>query len=46
MEPLEERVYLDQVNLVLAVDHPADVDVYPNEYFSSAIPLIQISREL
>jgi tetratricopeptide (TPR) repeat protein len=34
MEPLEEAVYLDQVRL-LAVDHPANVDVYPNEYFAS-----------
>src|SRR5579864_1470579 len=33
MEPLEEAVYLDQVRL-LAVDHPADVGVYPNEYFA------------
>jgi Tfp pilus assembly protein PilF len=37
MEPLEESVYLDQVKL-LAVDHPADVDVYPNEYFASNPP--------
>ncbi len=37
MEPLEESVYLDQVKL-LAVDHPADVDVYPNEYFASSPP--------
>jgi len=37
MEPLEESVYLDQVQL-LAVDHPADVDVYPNEYFASKPP--------
>jgi len=37
MEPLEESVYLDQVRL-LAVDHPADVDVYPNEYFASNPP--------
>ncbi len=37
MEPLEESVYLDQVQL-LAVDHPADVDVYPNEYFASNPP--------
>src|SRR5579871_71742 len=34
MEPLEEAVYLDQVRL-LAVDHPKDVAVYPNEYFAS-----------
>jgi tetratricopeptide (TPR) repeat protein len=37
MEPLEEAVYLDQVRL-LAVDHPADLDVYPNEYFASTPP--------
>jgi tetratricopeptide (TPR) repeat protein len=37
MEPLEESVYLDQVQL-LAVDHPADVEVYPNEYFASNPP--------
>src|SRR5580700_2811008 len=37
MEPLEESVYLDQVKL-LAVDHPAGVDVYPNEYFASNPP--------
>ncbi len=37
MEPLEESVYLDQVQL-LAVDHPTDTDVYPNEYFASNPP--------
>ncbi len=37
MEPLEESVYLDQVRL-LAVDHPAGIDVYPNEYFASNPP--------
>ncbi len=37
MEPLEEAVYLDQVRL-LAVDHPEDVEVYPNEYFASNPP--------
>jgi tetratricopeptide (TPR) repeat protein len=37
MEPLEESVYLDQVKL-LTVDHPAGVDVYPNEYFASNPP--------
>ena len=36
-EVMEELVYLDQVRLA-AVDHPADVDVYPNEYFASAPP--------
>lgn len=40
MEPLEESVYLDKVNL-LAVDHPANVDVYPNEYFASNPPFPQ-----
>jgi tetratricopeptide (TPR) repeat protein len=40
MEPLEEAVYLDQVR-VLAVDHPADLDVYPNEYFASNPPYPQ-----
>jgi hypothetical protein len=37
MEPLEEAVYLDQVKL-LAIDHSADMDVYPNEYFASNPP--------
>jgi tetratricopeptide (TPR) repeat protein len=37
MEPLEEAVYLDQVRL-FAVDHPAGLDVYPNEYFASNPP--------
>jgi len=37
MEPLEEVVYLDQVEL-LAVDHPDSFDVFPNEYFASAPP--------
>ena len=37
MEPLEESVYLDQVEL-LAVDHPANVEVYPNEYFAGNPP--------
>jgi tetratricopeptide (TPR) repeat protein len=37
MEPMEEVVYLDQVKM-LAVDHPADFDVYPNEYFASNPP--------
>ena len=37
MEPLEEVVYLDQVRL-LAIDHPRDLDVYPNEYFASNPP--------
>ncbi len=37
MEPLEEAVYLDQVKL-LAIDHPAGVEVFPNEYFASNPP--------
>jgi tetratricopeptide (TPR) repeat protein len=37
MEPLEESVYLDSVRL-LAVDHPAEYEVYPNEYFASNPP--------
>ncbi|HET7442879.1 MAG TPA: FG-GAP-like repeat-containing protein [Terriglobales bacterium] len=37
MEPMEEVVYLDHVGL-LAVDHPRDLDVYPNEYFASNPP--------
>jgi tetratricopeptide (TPR) repeat protein len=37
MEPLEEAVYLDRVEL-MAVDHPADFDVFPNEYFASNPP--------
>src|SRR5436309_5089647 len=37
METMEEVVYLDQVRL-LAVDHPGDYQVYPNEYFASSPP--------
>jgi Flp pilus assembly protein TadD len=37
LEPMEELDYLDQVRL-LAVDHPANVEVYPNEYFASNPP--------
>jgi tetratricopeptide (TPR) repeat protein len=37
MEPLEEAVYLDQVKLI-AVDHAANLEVYPNEYFASDPP--------
>src|SRR5262249_16790746 len=37
MEPMEEVVYLDAVKLV-AVDHPANNDVYPNEFFASNPP--------
>ncbi|HEX7139613.1 MAG TPA: CRTAC1 family protein, partial [Vicinamibacterales bacterium] len=37
MEPMEEAVYLDEVKL-LAVDHPSDFDVFPNEYYASNPP--------
>ena len=37
MEPMEEVVYLDAVKLV-AVDHPASEEAYPNEYFASNPP--------
>jgi tetratricopeptide (TPR) repeat protein len=37
MEPMEETVYLDQVRL-LAIDHPATYDVFPNERFASNAP--------
>jgi len=37
MEPMEETVYLDQVRL-LAIDHSASYEVYPNERFVSAPP--------
>ncbi len=37
LEPMEETVYLDQVRL-LAIDHPASYDVFPNERFVSAPP--------
>jgi tetratricopeptide (TPR) repeat protein len=37
LEPMEEVVYLDKVRLI-AVDHPADVEVYPNERFASVPP--------
>jgi ASPIC and UnbV/FG-GAP-like repeat len=37
MEPMEETVYLDQVRL-LAVDHPANIEVNPNERFVSNPP--------
>jgi len=37
LEPMEETVYLDQVKL-LAIDHPARFDVYPNERFAANPP--------
>ena len=37
MEPMEETVYLDQVRLV-AVDHPGEIEVNPNERFVSNPP--------
>ncbi|MFQ6039979.1 MAG: CRTAC1 family protein [Candidatus Poribacteria bacterium] len=36
-EELNENVYLDELRL-LAVDHPADVDIYPNEMFVFSPP--------
>jgi lipoprotein NlpI len=36
-EELNEIVYLDELKL-LAVDHPADVDIYPNEMFITSPP--------
>lgn len=40
LEPMEETVYLDQVRL-LAIDHPANYEVFPNERFVSAPPFPQ-----
>ncbi|MGC1383589.1 MAG: FG-GAP-like repeat-containing protein [Candidatus Acidiferrales bacterium] len=37
VEPMEELDYLDQTKLI-AVDHPSDVEVYPNERFLSEPP--------
>jgi tetratricopeptide (TPR) repeat protein len=37
MEPMEETVYVDQLRL-LAIDHPASYEVFPNERFVSAPP--------
>ncbi len=37
LEPMEETVYLDQVRL-LAIDHPVDYEVFPNERFVSNPP--------
>jgi TPR repeat protein len=40
LEPMEELDYLDQTRL-LAIDHPEDVEVYPNERFLSSPPFPQ-----
>ena len=37
VEPMEELDYLDQARLI-AVDHPSDVEVYPNERFMTNPP--------
>ena len=37
MEPMEETVYMDEVRL-LAIDHPANVEVNPNERFVMGPP--------
>jgi hypothetical protein len=37
IEPMEELDYLDRVRL-LAIDHPANEEVYPNAYFASNPP--------
>ncbi len=37
LEPLEEAVYLDEVEL-LAVDHPVGTEVYPNEMMAVSAP--------
>lgn len=36
-EPMEEVIYLDQARL-LAVDHPGELEVYPNERFVTSGP--------
>jgi tetratricopeptide (TPR) repeat protein len=40
LEPMEELDYLDQARLI-AVDHPIDVEVFPNEHFASEPPFPQ-----
>src|SRR4030095_16527008 len=40
-EVMEEITYLDHVRL-LAVDHPATIEVNPNEYFASQPPFPQL----
>jgi hypothetical protein len=37
LEPMEELDYLDRVRLI-AIDHPADVEVYPDARFASGPP--------
>ncbi len=37
LEPMEELDYLDHVRLI-AIDHPAEVEVFPNERFASGPP--------
>ena len=37
LEPIEEVVYFDQAKLI-AVDHPAETQVYPNEMMAISIP--------
>ncbi len=37
LEPMEELDYLDQARLI-AVDHPSDVEIYPNERFMTNPP--------
>jgi Flp pilus assembly protein TadD len=37
LEPMEELDYLDHVRLI-AIDHPANVEVFPNERFASGPP--------
>jgi len=37
VEPMEELDYLDQARLI-AIDHPSDVEVYPNERFMTNPP--------
>jgi tetratricopeptide (TPR) repeat protein len=37
LEPMEELDYLDQTRLI-AIDHPWNVEVYPNEHFASEPP--------
>jgi tetratricopeptide (TPR) repeat protein len=37
LEPIEEAVYFDEAKLI-AVDHPAGTEVYPNEMMAISIP--------